>query len=218
MNDGAGAGREASAPGRIRERYEWSNIWWDCADDPDLPRVLLIGDSISVGYGATVIERLNSRAHVDRLSHSRSIVDPVLTVQTRMMLADNTYASIHFNNGLHGWHLSTAAYADGLAACVSLLRAAAPGAFLWWASSTPVTRVDDPARLDPEKNAVVLDRNAAAMAAMATAGVPVHDLYQLVVDHPEWKTGDGYHFNEAGNRAMGEAVATRLEESLVVRA
>ena len=212
------APRQGTDPGRVRERYEWSNIWWDCADDPDLPRVLLVGDSISVGYGGTVIERLSGRAHVDRLSHSRSIIDRVLMVETRMMLEDNVYAAIHFNNGLHGWHLPTEAYADGLAAYVALLREAAPGAILWWASSTPVTRADNPAALDAEKNAVVVARNAAATATMETAGVPTHDLYQLVVGQPDWKTGDGYHFNEAGSRAMGEAVAAILTGSLVTSA
>ena len=34
----------------IRERIEWADIWVTDADKDDLPRVLLIGDSITRGY------------------------------------------------------------------------------------------------------------------------------------------------------------------------
>ncbi|MHB8974904.1 MAG: hypothetical protein ACYC4N_31125, partial [Pirellulaceae bacterium] len=34
----------------IRERIEWADIWVTDADKNDLPRVLLIGDSITRGY------------------------------------------------------------------------------------------------------------------------------------------------------------------------
>ena len=52
----------------VRETSEWANIWWDHADDPTMDRVLLIGDSISVGYTQPVIQRLQGIALVDRFS------------------------------------------------------------------------------------------------------------------------------------------------------
>ncbi len=200
-------------PALIRERSEWSNIWWDVANDRELPRVLLIGDSISVGYGGTVIEKLAGTAHVDRLSNSRNILDPIHLKETRLMLEDCRYAAIHFNNGLHGFHLTTAQYAQGLRAYVKLLRELAPDTPLIWASSTPITVNDHPEQL-AESNGTVLERNAAAAALMAELGVATNDLYTLVVAHPEWKTGDGYHFNGDGQRAQGEAVAAAIRRAM----
>ena len=48
----------ASADEPIRERIEWADIWVTDADKDDLPRVLLIGDSITRGYFSDVEKRL----------------------------------------------------------------------------------------------------------------------------------------------------------------
>lgn len=201
-------------PALVREKYEWSNLWWDCADDDSLPRVLLIGDSISVGYGPTVIGELAALAHVDRLSNSRNLLDPVHRRETRLVLEHGNYAAIHFNNGLHGWHLTDAEYEQGLADYVALLRELAPSAQLVWASSTPVTVVDEPGRLNEQKNAVVRRRNAVAARVVAGAGLAMNDLYSLVVDRAELKSNDGYHFNAEGQRVLGLAVAAVLRQTL----
>jgi hypothetical protein len=201
-------------PALVREKYEWSNNWFDCADDTTLPRVMLIGDSISVGYGPTVIEELAGLAHVDRLSNSRNILDPVLHKEIRAALEDRTYGGIHFNNGLHGWHLSIQQYAQGLEQYIGLLREFARGARLIWASSTPCTMVDDPATANPDKNPVVVKRNAAAAEIMAQFGIPTNDLYALVVDRPELKSNDGAHFLDEGKQVQGKAAARVLRAAL----
>ena len=46
----------------IRERIEWADIWITDADKDDLPRVLLIGDSITRGYFGEV-EKHSSRTN-----------------------------------------------------------------------------------------------------------------------------------------------------------
>ena len=64
----------------VREQCEWSNHWWDCANDPSLPRVLTIGDSICCGYSPVVTRLLQGKAHVDRQGTSRSLNDPLLAL------------------------------------------------------------------------------------------------------------------------------------------
>lgn len=83
----------------VKEQYEWLNIWWDCANDPALPRVLLIGDSIACGYSAVVTRELEGKYHVDRLGTSRSINDPVLLQATEMMLRACTKSQVRCYNG-----------------------------------------------------------------------------------------------------------------------
>jgi hypothetical protein len=196
--------------GIVREQYEWANIWWDHADDLDSGRVLLIGDSISVGYTAVVTRHLEGRARVDRLGTSRSITDPAFTKELFYLLGEFGYRVIHFNNGLHGAHVTDDDYAAGLRAMVRLLLEYGRGARLIWCSSTPVTVVDDPARLDAEKNPVVIRRNASAAQVMAEFGLPTNDLYALAVDRAELKSNDGYHFVAEGQEVLGQAVAEAI--------
>jgi len=196
----------------VKEQYEWFNIWWDCANDPALPRVLLIGDSISCGYSPVVTKELQGKYHVDRLGTSRSINDPVLLQATEMMLKEYPYVAVHFNNGLHGFHLEGPAYAAALKEYVELIRRLAPNAKLIWGSSTPITKNGEPQTLDP-KNEVVITRNALA-AIMEEQGISVADLYAVVIGKPDLRSTDGYHYNGAGYDALGKAVAEALRNAL----
>ncbi len=203
------AGQEQPTdPGRVRERSEWSQIWWDVANDTSMPRVLLIGDSVTVGYSAGVIKQLEGIAHVDRLGNSRNILDPIHLKETRTLLEEGQYAVIHFNNGLHGFHLSVEQYAQGLRDYVALLRELAPGVPLIWGSSTPITVKEHPEQLAPN-NDVVVARNAAAAEIMNELGILTNDLYALVVGKPELRS-DTHHYNEVGRAEQAEAVAGAL--------
>lgn len=208
----AALGQGAPNPGLQRETMEWSNNWWDVANDPKLPRVLLIGDSVTCGYSGAVIKQLAGVAHVDRLGNSRNILDPIHLKETRVFLEEGKYKAIHFNNGLHGFHLTIEQYTQGLRDYVKLLRELAPGVPLVWASSTPITVSGHTDQLAPS-NDVVIARNAAAAALMKELGIPVDDLYGLVVGHPELKS-DTHHYNEAGRNLQGEAVANSLRPYL----
>ena len=56
----------------IRERIEWMDIWVTDADKNDLPRVLLVGDSITRGYFGGVEKQLQGKAYCARLHFSPS--------------------------------------------------------------------------------------------------------------------------------------------------
>lgn len=196
----------------VREKYEWSDIWWDCADDGALPRVLLIGDSTAVSYTNVVIKRLECTAHVDRLSNSKGINDPALIREVIYMLGEYRYAAIHFNNGLHGWHIPDDEYGQSLRQLVEVLRRYAWGARLIWASSTPVTVPGNPSELDPDLNLQACRRNTLASEIMQEYGIPVNDLNQAVLGRPELSRGDGFHYNEDGQAVLGNKVADVLLE------
>ncbi|MCK9412039.1 MAG: hypothetical protein M0Q53_07040 [Prolixibacteraceae bacterium] len=93
-----------------REDTEWSDFWWGHEGDTTKPRVLFIGNSISRGYYTAVSARLSRVANCDRYATSRSIEDQALLSETKMAMAKYHHAVIHFNNGLHGWHLTNEQY------------------------------------------------------------------------------------------------------------
>lgn len=201
----------------VREEIEWSNLWIPNAPDAGkLPRVLLIGDSISCGYNGPVSQFLQDMATVDRLGTSRSLNDPCLFHELRHVLSLYDYRLVHFNNGLHGWHLSDTAaeYGRGLREMLATIRLARPSAKLIFASSTPVTVVKDDSKLCILKNPRVLARNAVAAALMQEMEVPVNDLYVCALGCLDKRAGDGYHFTGEGSAILGRQVADSIQPYL----
>ena len=103
----------AGTPPFSRESIEWCDIWISHADETNLPRVLLIGDSISRDYYPGVEKRLAGKAYVARLSTSAFISDPVLLQEIKMVLSEYHFDVVHFNNGMHGWQHSEKEYQKG---------------------------------------------------------------------------------------------------------
>ena len=69
-------------------------------DVPGLPRVLLIGDSISIGYTVPVRELLEGKANVHRpLTNCGPTSKGVAEIEE--WLGDGKWDVIHFNWGLH---------------------------------------------------------------------------------------------------------------------
>ena len=69
-------------------------------DEPSLPRVLLIGDSISMGYTLPVREKLKGRANVHRPPENCGDTARGLT-HLNQWLGTGPWDVIHFNFGLH---------------------------------------------------------------------------------------------------------------------
>ncbi len=109
------AGAEpADYPPSAKESIEWCDIWISHANETNLPRVLLIGDSITRAYYPEVEKHLEGKAYVGRLSSSAFISDPALLKQIEMVLGQYKFNVIHFNNGMHGWQHSEKEYAQAL--------------------------------------------------------------------------------------------------------
>ena len=128
----------AAAPHVARESIEWADIWIPEANATTLPRVLLIGDSITRGYYPKVVEQLKGKASVARLASSKSIGDPALLAEVALVLDQCRFDVVHFNNGLHGWGYSEDEYQKHFPGLVATLRRHAPKAKLIWAATTPM--------------------------------------------------------------------------------
>jgi lysophospholipase L1-like esterase len=210
--DGKGATR-AEAPHISREAIEWCNVWITEANSTTLPRVLLIGDSITGGYGPKVADQLKGKASMARLTTSKSIGDPALLAEVATVLDQFSFDVVHFNNGLHGWGYTETEYEKGFPELVATIRKHAPKAKLIWTTITPMRQAG---KVDviAEGTKRVEARNKIAEGIVTKEGIAVDDLYGLVKDHPEYWSGDGVHFNEKGIGAQVEQVARRIEEAL----
>ncbi len=195
----------------IRENIEWVRIWIPNANVEEKPRVLIVGDSITVGYFPAVEKRLEEIAYCARLSTSRCVCDPVFFEELILVLKQYPFDVIHFNNGLHGFGYTEEQYESGLKKLISVLDQYAGDAQWIWAYSTPMRNNENLDELDP-KNERVIERNRIAASIVEAEGIPVTDLYQLSISHPEHFSNDGVHFNNTGKEAQAELVAQRVRK------
>ena len=193
----------------VRETIEWLDVWVPGNNVTDLPSVLLVGDSITRDYYKAVEDKLQGKAVVCRLSTSKSLGDPALLDEVRLVLGQAKFDVVHFNNGMHGWGYTEDEYAKAIPELVAAIRKAAPGVKLVWASTTPVRVARQVDQLDPKTDRVKA-RNAAAAEVMKREKIPVNDLFTFVAEKPEWFSNDGVHLNAKGSAALSEQVAAHV--------
>ncbi|MDB5085958.1 MAG: hypothetical protein JWN30_2844 [Bacilli bacterium] len=197
---------------RKMEKTEWCNLRWLNTNDDQLPRVLLIGDSITGGYNTVVSRILQEKANLAYLTTSKGINDIGLIKETSYVMEDFNYHIVHFNNGLHGWHINDQDYELALRNYLELLRQLSKGAKLIWANSTPYLTREELVP-DPGKNSIVIRRNAIANRIMVENKVRVNDLYTVTFGKTALFT-DGVHYNRDGYELLGSAVADVIMEEL----
>src|ERR1700722_15903922 len=165
--------------------------------DTSLPRVLLMGDSILNGYLPGVAKALEGKAFVDAWVTPTSQGDKSLPRQIEEVLAQGPYAVIHFNLGLHGWQkgrIPEGQYEPLSHAMVQAFQRNASKAVLIWASTTPVTKQDQPGELDPEINPIIVEHNAMAAKVMKEEGLEIDDLNAVMMPHLDLARGDRFHW------------------------
>ena len=181
------------------------NAWDYVADDPSLPRVLLIGDSVSRGYTLATRAALSGRANVHRAPENCGGTARALA-KLDVWLGDGRWDVIHFNFGIHDRGTPADEYGKRLERIVARLQQT--GARLVWASTTPIP--DDPAQ--KQTAASIVERNRAAAAIMQRHGIPVDDIFSAVsprVDELRLPPPN-VHFTEAGYEFLGRQVAASL--------
>jgi hypothetical protein len=209
------AATEANTTPPARESIEWCDIWISHANETNLPRVLLIGDSIVRDYYPEVEKHLAGKAFVARLSTSRFVADPVLLKEIELVLGETKFDVIHFNNGMHGWQHSEAEYRKAFPKFFKTIRARAPQAKLIWATTTPLrdgkgVTYDTKAEYSDER---IASRNAIAAEIVATQKIPTDDLNSAMRDHPELHS-DNVHFNNQGIQIQAAQVSAEIEKLL----
>lgn len=192
-----------------REDIEWTDVWMPDMNRHDLPRALLIGDSITRAYYKGVEQNLKGKAYCARIATSKAVGDPALTAELHAFLPEAKFDVIHFNIGMHGWDYSEAEYRKHLPDLLKEIRKDAPGAKLIWASTTLV-RKDHGS--DPT-NARIRARNMIAQTYFAHERIPIDDLSALMAAYQDLHSDD-VHFNSEGATLQAKQVAAEIEKLL----
>ena len=184
-------------------------------------KIVLIGDSIRMGYQPFVQKKLDGEAEV---------WGPAVNSRHSLWALDHFPEwveaqkpdVVHVNFGIH----DSSIQADGehqilldqYRLCLKRFIAkveALDGAQMIWATSTPRYAAQDgkPMSEWPVLEAVKLDvYNAAALEIVNAAGLPVNDLHQTILDNDFAKClrEDGCHMTELGNEVLSDAVADAI--------
>jgi lysophospholipase L1-like esterase len=189
-------------------------------DLPGLPRVLLIGDSISIGYTVPVQKLLQGKANVHRINgNAGPSSNGVFLIDS--WLGKDKWDVIHFNFGLHdlkrlddGKHqVPPEAYQRYLGLIVQRLKRT--GARLVWASTTPVPE----GKVNPPRTpADVPVYNSLAARIMKENNISVDDLYTFALPRlAEIQTPVNVHFTAAGSELLAKQVAAAIEHALAAK-
>lgn len=187
-------------------------------DDPKLPCVLLIGDSISIGYTLPTRELLKGKANVHRPPTNCSSTGFGLS-QLTSWLGDKNWDVIHFNFGLHDAklppegvrHAPPDVYEKNLRELVQQMKAT--GAKLIFATTTPVPKGGN---LTPTRRfGSIEEYNTIARKVMAESGVAIDDLNAVAKPMME-KHGrpTDVHFAPEGYEVLAKAVSESIEAAL----
>ncbi|TLD72252.1 SGNH/GDSL hydrolase family protein [Phragmitibacter flavus] len=185
-----------------------SNAWDFVQDDPTLPRVLLIGDSVSRGYTLAVRKALAGKANVHRAPENCGPTANGLK-KIDIWLGDGKWDLIHFNFGIHDRATPLPDYTQRLEKLIERMKST--GAKLMWASTTPIP--DDAAK---KQTAVsIIERNEAAAEVMKKQGVIVNDLAAAITPLlATLQNPNDVHFTAEGYEFLGERVAKAIESEL----
>ncbi len=199
-------------------------------DDPKLPRVLLIGDSISIGYTLAVRELLAGKANVHR---PQTNCGPTTNGLKNLdaWLGDGKWDVIHFNWGLHDLkyvgskgevladvgaegslqQVPIAEYEANLKTLVERLKKT--GAKLVWCATTPV-----PAGAKGRVPGDEVKYNEAAARVMQEAGIPTDDLYAFALPKlAKIQNKADVHYTQQGSRQLAKAVVEAITAQLPER-
>ncbi|TCO87174.1 acyl-CoA thioesterase-1 [Chthoniobacter flavus] len=185
-----------------------SNAWDFVQDDPKLPRVLLIGDSVSRGYTQATRKALAGKANVHRAPENCGPTANGLK-KLDVWLGDGHWDVIHFNFGIHDRATPLADYSQRLEQLVERMQKT--GAKVIWASTTPIP--DDPAKKQTAES--IVERNTAAAEVMKKHGVATDDLFAAITPHlAEMQNPHDVHYNATGYDFLGQQVGSSIEAAL----
>ncbi len=193
-----------------KERFEWIHSWCDETASNDLPRVLLIGDSITYGYQEQVRELLKGVCFVDYVSTSYSIDQPIYNSLIKNFFFDSKYDVLHFNHGLHGKFMNVRTYKSRIKKLLTKL-----GCKNTIIASSTVCYLKGNKKIDKSWQKIIDKRNFALKEISKEFGYTFNDLYQVSLTVPiEERTPEGVHYTNKGYGYFAYQVAQKIKENI----
>lgn len=197
-------------------------------DDPKLPRLLVIGDSISMNYGPSAKEALNGVVNYHR-NEGNCYSSNYGTQYADYWLGNYTQKGfqwdvIHFNHGLHDlkqngpdgpYATSLETYKANLRTEINILKKTA--AKLIFCTTTPVPNSNG-GRYGRQKGAEVAFNKAAMEVMKEYPEIQINNLCKIVMESAVFdecrKGWDVHYYKVEEQKILGQAVANAVKKAL----
>jgi lysophospholipase L1-like esterase len=212
------------------ERHKNFKEW---TPNPDLPNILILGDSNTVGYIIPLRRLLKDKANIyypiQKNGGPNNCANTAYGLENiERFLGDTQWDVIHFNWGLHDcsrlrvengkiivdnvngeWKIPPEEYTQNLEKIIERLKKTK--AKLIWTNSSVVNKGTHPVRVGDE-----VIYNALAKKVIEKEGIPTNDIYDLTKDFkPEqFRALGNIHFSEEGFAIIAGQVAKVLLKAL----
>jgi isoamyl acetate esterase len=189
-----------------------------------MKQLILIGDSIRMGYQKYVIHELNGIAEVWAPTENGGNSANILKHLDAWVISRKPDI-LHINCGLHDlrkdFETGTPAipleqYEANLREFLGRIQRETDTAVVW-ATTTPVNEAWHHERKGFDRlEADVLAYNEVAVSVAQELGIPINDLFQVISDagRDRLLTPDGVHFSDEGSALLGRAVAAYVKPLL----
>jgi len=193
------------------------------AQEKPLPKVVLVGDSIRIGYAPLVATLLNGKAIVVSQKQNGEDSGNVLKNLDEWVVKEKPDV-VHINAGLHDLKLKDKSYQVPLVEYEKNLKTILERiqkdtrAKVVFATTTPILdNLHAQRKVGFDRfEADVQKYNSAAVSVMKQARVPINDLHRLVEGGGKEKliSGDGTHYTQEGYAMLAAAVTDSILRSL----
>lgn len=182
-----------------------------------MQQLILIGDSIRMGYQADVIRELANLADVWAPTQNGGNSANILQHLDEWIISRSPDV-VHINCGLHDLRkdfdtgepaISINQYESNLRALLKRILAET-NCTVTWAMTTPVNEIWHHERKGFDRlEADVASYNAVACKVVDDLDIPINDLFRVITDagRDNYLTPDGVHFTPEGSALLGKAVA-----------
>ena len=212
--DSAARPEDFACPVGVRNRGH-ENIEWQIAygfhltdAKRNLPRALLVGDSICNQHQGGTIKKLDGKINISYWISSYCVSSPKYLKRLALQLDEvEKWDFVYFNNGLHSLDTDPAVYEKHYDATLAFLKARLPKTKIIVVTSTMVA--------DAKRCEKVKKLNEIVKRLAAKHGLQVDDLGALTDAMPRanlWR--DGVHFGGAAVNAISDHASKTLVDAL----
>lgn len=180
------------------------------------PNVLIIGDSISIGYEPTVTSELSGLANVTKIvGNGQKAANCASRMQFEWYNAFRNYDLICMNAGL--WDINdaigktgSAQYALDVEDMIKITLSQNTRTLVSWVTTTDVPE-GSASRTEEDR----LSYQAAIDPVLAAyPQIEICDIVTAALANPDWHQTENVHFETAGYTALGELVAAHVADRL----